>query len=216
MKNEELHIKTIELGPLQTNCYIVVDPNLKKAVVVDPGDEGGRIWRMIQEEGWILEKILITHGHYDHIGGVASLKKASGAEVWIHEIDSEMLENPEKNFSFFMGSSYACQCDGFLKENQTIPVGSSELRVLHTPGHTQGSVSFLGNGFVIVGDTLFNNSVGRTDFPGSSGSVLLDSIRNKLLVLDDTTMVYPGHGPSTTIGDERKGNPFLVGDQPYI
>lgn len=216
MKNS-LRIVGFPLGPLQTNCYIVCEEDSRKAVVVDPADDGQRIWKILQDEEWVLEKILLTHGHIDHIGGVASLKELAGAEVWIHEKDSTMLTNPERNFSAFMGSSYTCQgADSFLEEDQVIGIGDSEIRVLHTPGHSQGSVSFLGNDFVIVGDTLFQGSVGRTDFPGSSTTELLNSIQQKLMVLDDETRVYPGHGPSTTIGQERKENPFLVGNQSYI
>ena len=211
-----MRVVGLELGPLQTNCYFVVDEPSGKAIVVDPADDGEGIWQRVWDEGWVLEKILLTHGHYDHIGGVAALKDLSNAEVWIHEKDAAMLENSETNFSSFIGTPYACRSDGFLEENQSIGVGSSEMRVLHIPGHTPGSTGFLGDGFVIVGDTLFQGSVGRTDFPGSSGTLLLDSIRNKLLILDDGVRVYPGHGPSTTVGRERRDNPFLVGTQPYI
>lgn len=211
---DKLRIVVLELGPLQTNCYILTDEKSLKAVVIDPADEGERIWNFLEEKKWTLEKILLTHGHYDHIGGVPLLKKLSGVEVWIHEADAGMLTDSHKNLSFFLGLSHTePDADKFLKEGLKIEIGSSKIRVLHTPGHTSGSVSFVGDDFAIVGDTLFQNSVGRTDFPGSSYEVLLDSIQRKLLVLGDEIRIYPGHGPSTTVGRERKRNPFIVGNE---
>ncbi len=212
-----LTIESMELGELQTNCYLIAENQSSKAVVIDPADEGDRIVQMIQQREWILEKILLTHGHYDHIGGLNTLREKADVEVWIHRADAEMLVDAVKNLSLFVGSAYTSrEADGFLIEGEIITIGSTEMEVLHTPGHTQGSVSFLGSGFVVVGDTLFQGSIGRTDFPGSSSEALIDSIRQKLLILPGETKVYPGHGPQTTIDAERRGNPFLVGTQSYI
>jgi len=207
----KLNIITLQLGQLETNCYILVEEKSGVGVVVDPADDGERIYHIFRDKKWNLEKILLTHGHFDHIGGVNGLYERAGAEVLIHRADAEMLKDPDKNFSSYMDSPFVCSAPySFLEEGRKIKIGSAELMVIHTPGHSPGSVSFLGESFAIVGDTLFRNSIGRSDFPGASDKLLLESIHKKLMILGDDTVVYPGHGASTTIGHERKRNPFLV------
>lgn len=205
-----VNIEQVVVGPIETNCYIISDKDSDSAVVVDPGSEGNRIACLIKDANLVLKKILITHGHYDHIGGVKELKALTGAEVFIHKSDAESLINSAVNFSEFIGGPYSCdEADGYLDENNEIVENGIKLRVLHTPGHSKGSVSFSGEGFVLAGDTLFNGSIGRTDLPGGSLSELLESINRKFFVLDDDVIVYPGHGPSTTIGREKAENPFF-------
>lgn len=203
-----LKVEIHPIGPLETNCYFVIDIETKEIIVVDPAYDGHHIWNEIQERGLKIHMIFITHGHYDHIGGAKELKDLSGAEVWIHKDDAPMLHHPEKNFSTFMGTPYACESDGSLEPGQEIKLGHSVLKVLHIPGHTQGSTGLLGEGFAIVGDTLFRRGVGRTDFPGSSADQLYHAIRTQLFVLDDDTVIYPGHGPATTVGEEKNENPI--------
>jgi len=209
--NRHLKIMVLELGPLQTNCYILADEYSSNAVVIDPGYEGRKVGEIIQNNNWNLEKILLTHGHFDHIGGVNFLQSFTKADVWIHPNDECMLSDPDKNFSAHWGTPYQVQkpyCQ--LQDGINIRLGREKIEVLHTPGHSHGSVAFMCDNFVIVGDTLFNGSVGRTDFPGSSHKQLISSIQKKLLVLSDELIVYPGHGPSTTIGKEKNENPFLA------
>ena len=201
--SSKYEIHTLVLGPLETN-----------AVVIDPADQGEAIWKMIENNNWELKQISITHGHFDHIGGVSLLRELSQAPVAIHGHDAYMLKNPNPNLASMMGDPVkAVEPDLLFHENDSIPLGDLGLNILHTPGHSPGSVSFLGDDFVIVGDTLFRDSIGRTDLPGGSQELLLKSIRDKFLKLDDNYSVFPGHGPATTIGNERKGNPFLAGDQ---
>ena len=208
--SDSLQIYTLTLGFLQTNCYIVVDDQTQKGVVIDPADEGDYIVQFIREHHWEVNQILLTHGHFDHVGGIDPIKKELGAKIWIHEKDALMLEDPGKNLSFLMeGGGLFQRADGFLEEGRSIVFGTGKLDIIHTPGHTPGGVSFIGDHFVFAGDTLFRNSVGRTDFPYSSGTQLVESIQKKLFALSDDFTVYPGHGPETTIGREKSKNPFV-------
>jgi len=206
-----VEIDTLELGPLGTNCYILYDKESGEAVVIDPADDAERIWQGIVGKGLELKRILLTHAHFDHIGGVAELKEKSGADICIHSDDAQMLINPERNFSLYTGRIVRCpEANIFIDDGDSFMIGGFTIKMVHTPGHTPGGMSFLGDGFVIVGDTLFRGSIGRTDLPGSSFELLIDSIKKKLMILDDEVRVLPGHGPETTIGQEREENPFLA------
>lgn len=201
--------KTV-VGPLQTNCYLYGCPETRRAVVIDPGDEGDLIRRELKRHGYELVKVILTHGHSDHIMALDDVLAGFEAPVMIHAEDAAMLGDPERNLSVYMGRSFAFRKPVLeLQDGQEIAVGNRKLKVLHTPGHTPGSICLAGNGLVLSGDTLFSGGVGRTDLPGGSMKALVDSIREKLLVLPDETLVYPGHGPETTIGAERKDNPYL-------
>jgi glyoxylase-like metal-dependent hydrolase (beta-lactamase superfamily II) len=156
--------------------------------------------------------VVLTHGHYDHIGGLEQLKQTTGAAILIHDLDAYLLLNPIANGSLIFGRSFHTpQADKMLTDGDVIPFGNHSLKVIHTPGHTRGGICLASPGFILSGDTLFRNSVGRTDLPGSEPEKLIPSIRKKLLSLPDETKVYPGHGDSSTIGHERKRNPHLAG-----
>ncbi len=192
---------------------MLMDTETRSAVVIDPAADDASIFRFVETQKARVERILLTHGHFDHIAAVSAMKFRWSAGVWIHAADADMLVRPKENMSVFLGLEFrADPADGFLEDGAAIPVGSLELRVLHTPGHTLGSVCFAGDGFVFAGDTLFRNSVGRTDFSRSSTDELVRSIRQKLFLLNDAVRVLPGHGEETTIGHERRYNPFVTGD----
>ncbi|GAB6171539.1 MBL fold metallo-hydrolase [Paradesulfitobacterium aromaticivorans] len=199
------------VGVMGANCYLAYCLKTKKAAVIDPGAEGKKIYRWVLEKELKVEYILLTHGHADHIGAVDELKELLGAKVGIHSADADMLTDERQNLSSYFAPVIKMQpADMLLHDGQELKVGDEKITVLTTPGHSRGSVSFLTADGVISGDTLFAGSIGRTDFPGGSLEQLLQGVEQKLLVLPDDTPVYPGHGEATTIGTEKRNNPFLV------
>ncbi|MEJ5301494.1 MAG: MBL fold metallo-hydrolase [Thermodesulforhabdaceae bacterium] len=207
-------IEHLVVGMLQTNCYIIADPSSKEAFVIDPGGEAKRIHNFLTSKGYTLKAILLTHGHFDHVLDAWSLKKLSGGEIYLHPLDEPLLHNRMVGVgAFIMGKtpSVNLSADKTLQEGDILKLGNIEIHVIETPGHTPGHVSFYvpSQRLIFVGDTLFDGSIGRTDFPGGSYEQLIASVRTKIFPLGDDVIVYPGHGPSTTVGKERRTNPFF-------
>ncbi len=202
-------VDKLELGPFATNCYIVGSESGGEGMIVDPGDKAKEILKKVEDLQLDIKLIALTHGHIDHIGALKKIKEATGAEVAIHADDAKSLR--KQPLTIMLGLFYPIPPppDRLLKDGDSIEVGDLHFAVLHTPGHTPGGICLLGEGVVFSGDTLFNYSVGRADLPGGNESRLMNSIQTRLMTLPDETIVYPGHGPDTTIGAERKGNPYL-------
>nr|WP_207732347.1 MBL fold metallo-hydrolase [Heliobacterium chlorum] len=202
----------METGMLGANCYLVICEETKEAAIIDPGDEGERILNRVNEEKAKVVAIINTHGHGDHIGANRFLKEATGAPLMCHEKDAPKLAEAGKNLSLYIGVPISSPPpDRLLQEGDIIEIGSTiRLEVLHTPGHTVGGICLKGDGVVFTGDTLFAGSIGRTDFPGGSFEEIIRSINTKLLNLPEPTVVYSGHGPTSTIGEEKRSNPFLT------
>ncbi len=206
-----MNYKLVVVGPLDTNCYLVYCDETLDCAVIDPGAEAERIFPLVLELELKLVAILNTHGHIDHIGANKDVKDKFNVPLCIHSLDSPLLEKiQEFELSFFLGAKESPPADRLLEDKDTIRFGKSSLRVVHTPGHTPGSVSFLGDGIVFSGDTLFFGGVGRTDLPGGSTKDLEKSIKEKILTLPPETIVLPGHGPMTSVGEEKESNPFLA------
>jgi len=205
-----LILRKLVIGPLMTNCYIVGSETTKEGMIIDPADEAAEILKGVKVLGLKIKYIVLTHSHPDHFGALTELKKATGADVLVHTEDAEILEMPP---IAFLGATFSQTppADRQLEDGDTIELSDLRFKVIHTPGHTPGSICLLSDGILFSGDTLFNYGIGRYDLPGGNYEKLMDSLHNKVLTLPDKTVVYSGHGPETTIGDEKRANPFLEG-----
>ncbi len=203
-------IKKLEVGPIMANCYILGCEDTKEAVVIDPGDEADRILTSLAESELKVKYIINTHGHFDHVGANKRMKEVTKATLMIHPDDEPMLSELSSSAAAFgLSSENSPKADKYLNDGDEISFGTITLKVIHTPGHSMGGVCLYTDGAVFVGDTLFKGSIGRTDLPGGNYNTLISSIKNKLLAFDEETIVYPGHGPETTIKSEKRTNPFL-------
>jgi hydroxyacylglutathione hydrolase len=205
-----MKIETLVVSPFEVNCYLIGDENTGEAIVIDPGDSADFIVETAKGLRWEIRLILSTHGHIDHVGAVEELKQLTGAPYRLHRADLPLLENlPGQAALFGIQMGHAPEVESYLEDGEIIRGAGAEFRVLHTPGHSPGSVSFYTEGIVFCGDLLFAGSIGRTDLAGGDYSTLIRSIRTRLYPLGDDTVVYTGHGPETTIGQEKRNNPFL-------
>ncbi|NIM52917.1 MAG: MBL fold metallo-hydrolase [Gemmatimonadales bacterium] len=194
------------------NCYLLADPQMGDAVLIDPGEEADLFLRRIATEDLTLRAIWLTHAHLDHVIGVAPVVERTGVPVYLHPADRPLYEGVGHQGEWLgVPASAPPAPEGYLAEGDTLGIGALCFEVRHVPGHSPGSIALVGHGVAFVGDALFAGSVGRTDLPGGNADTLIASIREKLLALPDETVVYPGHGPETTIGQERTTNPFLTG-----
>jgi glyoxylase-like metal-dependent hydrolase (beta-lactamase superfamily II) len=212
-----MKISTITVGPIDENCYIVYCDKHKTAIIVDPGDSSAKIIRHIDEAGLKPGMIITTHCHADHTGAVAKLTEYYEIPFFCHADDEWMLDNLEqKEAARYLGLAVPPKNDDALTDGELVDLCDDySLKVVHTPGHTPGGICLLGHGILIVGDTLFKTSIGRSDLTGGNHALLLKSIRERLLTLPDDTVVYPGHGEPTTIGYEKEHNPFLRQTEGY-
>jgi glyoxylase-like metal-dependent hydrolase (beta-lactamase superfamily II) len=202
----------LPVGVLRCNCSILGDEITREAIVVDPGDEIEDIERILEKHGLKVTAIVITHAHIDHVAGAKTLKEKTGAPVYLNLNDTELLNALDQQARWLqVETPERVDVDTDARDAVSLKLGANDLQVMHTPGHTQGSISLYlpQQSKLIAGDTLFRDSIGRTDLPGGDGRQILSSIKTRLLVLPDETVVIPGHGPSTTIGRERERNPFL-------
>ena len=207
-------LESLVVSPFATNCFVLGCPETKEGAVIDPGDDAPRILATAEDLGLTVKKILLTHGHVDHISAAGDVKEATEAEVVIHEADAFLLATGREQAAMF-GWFISTPCpapDRTVDDGETLEVGNLRLSVLHTPGHSPGSISLLADDHVFVGDLVFAGSVGRVDLPGGSGPTLIRSVKDKILPLADGVRLHTGHGPESTVGEERRSNPYLQKD----
>ncbi len=204
-------LRTLQVGQLASNCYVVGCERTRQGIVIDPGADATLIQRAIDEADLQIDLIVLTHYHFDHIQAVGPLQESTGAELAIHMQEADLLQEPPALFRYFQPDIPTLQADRLLTDGEHLTVGDLEIEVLHTPGHSPGGISLYiaSEKVVFSGDTLFREGIGRTDFPGGDMNTLAASIRERLYTLDDETEVYSGHGPKTTIGWEKRRNPFV-------
>ncbi|NTW04881.1 MAG: MBL fold metallo-hydrolase [Peptococcaceae bacterium] len=199
----------MSVGPMDNNCYIIGCEDTRQAAVIDPGAEGERIIKRLKDLKLECCCIILTHGHADHLGALQMVKGNTSGEVMIHHEDADMLTDPKRNLSYFTGGDLELEpADRLLNDGDIIKVGNLELEVIQVPGHTPGGICILAADRIITGDTLFAGGIGRSDFPGGSHQQLITAIKEKLFTLPPETLVFPGHGPSSSIGEEKKTNPY--------
>ncbi len=202
--------KRFVVGALEVNCYVIADEETKEGIIIDPGDNVDEIYNYISKNGIIIKYIINTHCHFDHCGGNKKMKNLTNAELLIHEMEKPVLERMDTSaqiWGFYVDKSP--EPDRYLKDGDILKVGNMNIEVIHTPGHSPGGICLKINNKVITGDTLFAGGIGRTDFPGGDYDTLMKSIREKLFTLPEDTEIYPGHGPSSTIRNEKYFNPFF-------
>lgn len=203
-------VETLVVGMIQANCYIVADETTREAVVIDPGGDAPVIARALEAKKLKPVAILATHGHFDHVAALTGMKRTTGAPIALHRGDLPLVQNMASQGLFFgVQVEPAPPPDRFLEDGETVAFGNLSLQVIHTPGHSQGSVCFLVGKSVFVGDLLFAGSIGRTDLQGGDYDTLIRSVRTRIFTLPDDTTVYPGHGPATSVGTEKRTNPFF-------
>lgn len=209
-------LKTLEVGAFASNCYIAGSEKTREGMIIDPGADAPDILRTVKDNGLKIKLIALTHAHIDHITALREVQEKLAAPLAMHEKEYKSMNAMKKvadSFVSMMGLKVEMPSnpERLLQDGDIIEIGDLKFTVLHTPGHSPGGICLLGHGMVFTGDTLFNYGIGRTDFPGCSYKEEMDSIFNRLMVLPDETVVLPGHGPSSTIGRERRGNPFITG-----
>jgi hydroxyacylglutathione hydrolase len=206
-----LRVETLTVGAFQENAYLVVDESSRRAALIDPGDEAERLLSAVGRGGATLEAIWLTHAHVDHVGAVAAIKRKTGVPIFLHPLERTLYEAAAQHGRLFgVNVDQPPPADRELADGDVLELGTLSFDVLHAPGHAPGHVVIHGNGVAFVGDCLFAGSIGRTDLPLSNGPQLAQSL-DKIAALPSDTLVYPGHGPATTIGRERRANPFLMG-----